>query len=228
MKRGWKQRAYSSLLLKKDEEKLQSIPQWKEDGNRMVVGDETGNIDVLVTINTSMKRGWKLFHSLTSMSLGSGNMLQSIPQWKEDGNLISDTKTQHFHIVLQSIPQWKEDGNTQNIPSKLFLNPQRCYNQYLNEKRMETLWTPGSLCVSGSSPVTINTSMKRGWKPSFLLLNINPIQNLVLQSIPQWKEDGNPARLLSASPLSSSTCYNQYLNEKRMETSHLRRQRRSR
>ena len=97
-----------------------------------------------------------------------------------------------LRILLQSIPQWKEDGNFATLTSIAPCWFTR-YNQYLNEKRMETRNGSVLRVLTAGSPVTINTSMKRGWKqPGLKCRHPRPRMKVV--------------------------CYNQYLNEKRMET----------
>ena len=193
-----------------------------------------------------MKRGWKPCTAPVCVSAILLNMLQSIPQWKEDGNIsFTSSASISVMIALQSIPQWKEmetlNASLPNIPSEKelvsynqYLNEKRMetgmaplrvastirsgYNQYLNEKRMETFcsssiwrrkalkssvtintsmkrgWKQEVSGVDSGKPwlrVTINTSMKRGWKPVYLHATKDSII-ITLQSIPQWKEDGNP------------------------------------
>ena len=63
-----------------------------------------------VTINTSMKRGWKAKRN-TVFYIAQKFLLQSIPRWKEDGKIcVCERCLVELLHMLQSIPQWKEDG----------------------------------------------------------------------------------------------------------------------
>jgi len=59
------------------------------------------------------------------------------------------------------------------------------YNQYLNEKRMETSEIPSTIHPWLDVLVTINTSMKRGWKLHSLQQPLESRICQLLQSIPQ-------------------------------------------
>ena len=163
MKRGWKPRSAASALRSTLRSQLQSIPQWKEDGNIVF------SLLFAMTIHRCYNQYLNEKRMETNRSC-SGPFpsrifsLQSIPQWKEDGNAIRAVCIHQIlqAELLQSIPQWKEDGN----------------------------WL---VCMCMWSYVWAMLQSIPQWKEDG---NANAIEGVIafstsLQSIPQWKEDGN-------------------------------------
>mgnify|MGYP007094576128 CR=1 FL=1 len=85
---------------------------------------------------------------------------------------------------------------------------------------MKRGWKPTSFPIApyGPSPyVTINTSMKRGWKRYFMLFNCSSF-NIAVTINTSMKRGWKLSNTGRVNPHEPKNCYNQYLNEKRMET----------
>ena len=142
---------------------LQSIPQWKEDGN-FYTPPQNIMLPSRVTINTSMKRGWKQNQSARPTA---AHHLYGYNQYLNEKRM-ETVVFSSVSVVLRPLcyNQYLNEKRMETSVSVSHRSPQSqlSYNQYLNEKRMETYQDNNGPCKTPRHKVTINTSMKRGWK----------------------------------------------------------------
>ena len=153
----------NNIFINKWAEKLQSIPQWKEDGN-FYTPPQNIMLPSRVTINTSMKRGWKQNQSARPTA---AHHLYGYNQYLNEKRM-ETVVFSSVSVVLRPLcyNQYLNEKRMETSVSVSHRSPQSqlSYNQYLNEKRMETYQDNNGPCKTPRHKVTINTSMKRGWK----------------------------------------------------------------